>query len=548
MADRIKGITIELNANTVKLTEALKDVNSRLRSTQSDLNDVNRLLKFDPKNTELLAQKQKLLSSVIDDTNEKLKQERSALEQLQASGDKSAAAIKQQDALKREIIATEGALKNYKSQLSGLSPTLQAVGQVTGELAEKTKGFSAACGAGLAGLVGLAVKAGQTADDLNTLAKQTGFSTEELQKMQYASDRIDVSMDTITGAAAKLTRAIASNNDAFETLHVSLINTDGTTRSVNEIFYDTIEALSQVQNETDRDTMAMQLFGKSANDLAGIIDDGGAALKQLGLEAENAGLILSQDALDAANQFNDAIDELKAKAQAAFLTSGATLAENFVPAMEKLLDVGGKVLEFIAGLDGDTLAFITTLLTLGATVSPILKLISSGIDLFGKLSTAMSFISTTIIPALTGAGVAGAGGLAAAFSGVLPVIAAVAAAITGVIALLEVFKQKKEDQAWDDFSASLEGKHIITEHDAQWWMNKDEVQKITSPGGMVKYVVDEKDYTWEKSIAARNESIGDTGAWGDNAIIMNVNVDHVNDLDELLKMQEQAQLTTRMGY
>lgn len=141
MADRIKGITIELNANTVKLTEALKDVNSRLRSTQSDLNDVNRLLKFDPKNTELLAQKQKLLSSVINDTKAKLDEEKKALEQLQASGDKSDAAIKQQDALKREIIATEGALKNYKSQLSGLSPTLQAVGQVTGELAEKTKDF-----------------------------------------------------------------------------------------------------------------------------------------------------------------------------------------------------------------------------------------------------------------------------------------------------------------------------------------------------------------------------------------------------------------------
>ena len=546
MADRIKGITIELNANTVKLTEALKDVNSRLRSTQSDLNDVNRLLKFDPKNTELLAQKQKMLSSVIEDTKAKLGEERKALEQLQASGDKSEAAIKQQDALKREIIATEGALKNYKSQLSGLSPTLQAVGQVTGELAEKTKGFSAACAAGLAGLVGLAVKAGQTADDLNTLAKQTGFSTEELQKMQYASDRIDVSMDTITGAAAKLTRAVASGSEAFDTLHVSLINADGSTRSVNEIFYDTIQALSQVQNETDRDTLAMQIFGKSANDLAGIIDDGGAALRQLGAEAEDAGLILSQDALDAANQFNDAIDELKAKAQAAFLTSGAALAENFVPAMEKLLEIGGKVLEFIANIDSDTLSFITTLLAVGATVSPILKLISGGIDLFGKLSTAMSFISTTVIPALTGAGVAGAGGIAAAFSGILPVIAAVAAAITALIGLFSYFKKKKWDNEWDQFSSDTAGYHELNSHDAQYWMNKDEVKQFKDPSGDTRYYVKDSDYTWTKSTDAANEYT-DSGNW-DNPTVVNVNVDHINDLDDLLKIQEQAQMTTRMGY
>lgn len=546
MADRIKGITIELNANTVKLTEALKDVNNRLRSTQSDLNDVNRLLKFDPKNTELLAQKQKLLSSVINDTKAKLDEERKALEQLQASGDKSEAAIKQQDALKREIIATEGALKNYKSQLSGLSPTLQAVGQVTGELAEKTKGFSAACSAGLAGLVGLAVKAGATADDLNTLAKQTGFSTEELQKMQYAADRIDVSMDTITGAAAKLTRAVASGSDAFDTLHVSLINADGSTRSVNEIFYDTIQALSQVQNETDRDTLAMQIFGKSANELAGIIDDGGVALREMGAEAQAAGLILSQDALDAANQFNDAIDELKAKAQAAFLESGATLAENFLPAMENLLEIGGRILEFIAGLDGDTLNMITTLLAMGATISPILKLISGGIDLFGKLSTAMSFISTTVMPALTGAGVAGAGGIAAAFSGLLPVIAAVAAAITGLIALFSYFKKKKWDNEWDQYSTNTSGYHELSSHDAQYWMNKDEVKQFKDPSGDTRYYVKDSDYTWLKSTDAANEYT-DSGNW-DNPTVVNVNVDHINDLDDLLKIKEQAQMTTRMGY
>lgn len=72
MANRIKGITVEIGGDTTKLDKALKGVNSTIRNTQMGLRDVKRLLKLDPKNTELLAQKQKLLSSAITSTKEKL--------------------------------------------------------------------------------------------------------------------------------------------------------------------------------------------------------------------------------------------------------------------------------------------------------------------------------------------------------------------------------------------------------------------------------------------------------------------------------------------
>ena len=76
--------------------------------------------------------------------------------------------------------------------------------------------------------------------------------------------------------------------------------------------YETLTALSKVQNETERDTLAMTLFGKGADSLAGIIDDGGAALQELAGKAEKAGVILSQDTLDGANALNDKVDTLKA--------------------------------------------------------------------------------------------------------------------------------------------------------------------------------------------------------------------------------------------
>lgn len=545
-ANRIKGITIDIGANTVQLTDALKDVEKRLKTTQTELNDVNRLLKLDPKNTELLAQKQKLLTSAVEDTKKKLEEEQEALKQLVAKSDGSDAAVRQQNALKREIEATTQSLKQYQTELKAMPSSLKNLADKTGELAEKTRGLSAAAAAGLTGLVGLAIKAGQTADDLNTLAKQTGFTTAELQKMQYASDRIDVSMETITGAAAKMTKQIASGNSAFAELGVSLTDASGNTRNVTDIFYETIEALSKVENETDRDTLAMSLFGKSANELAGVIDDGGEALRAFGQEAENAGLILSQDALDNANQFNDALDQLKAKAQAAFLESGATLAENFLPAMEKLVEIGGKVLEFIANMDSGTLTLITSVMAFGAVLSPVLSAVSGGLKLFNEVNAAMKVAHAVELPSLISGITTGAATAVASLSTILPVLAAIAAAAVGVIALIKTIKQNKLNKEYDSYFSSTTGAGMrsISATQAANWMNSGEVQTIKDPSGASTYWVKESDYSWGKANAAAN-GWTDAAEWGTPNVT--VNVDHINDLEDLLEIQRQAQLTTRMG-
>lgn len=544
--NRIKGITIDIDGNTTKLSKALEDVDDRLKDTQANLKDVNKLLKLDPKNTELLAQKQKLLQSAVADTKTKLEQEKEALKQLAANDDGSEAVKKRQELLKREIEDTTISLKNYEKQLKQMPTALSDLANKTGQLAEKTRGLSAAAAAGLTGLVGMAVKAGQTADDLNTLAKQTGFTTDELQKMQYASNRIDVSMETITGAAAKMTKQIASGNSAFAELGISLTDASGNTRNVTDIFYETIDALSKVENETDRDTLAMSLFGKSANELAGIIDDGGEALRTLGMEAENAGLILSQDALDSANQFNDAIDQLKAKAQAAFLESGATLAENFLPAMEKLVEVGGKVLEFIANMDSDTLTLITSVMAFGAVLSPVLSAVSGGLKLFNEVNAAMKVAHAVELPSLISGVTTGAATAVASLSTILPVLAAIAAAAVGVIALIKTIKQNKLNKEYDNYFSSTTGAGMrsISATQAANWMNSGEVQTIKDPSGASTYWVKESDYSWGKANAAAN-GWTDAAEWGTPNVT--VNVDHINDLEDLLEIQRQAQLTTRMG-
>lgn len=131
-AGRIKGITVEIGGDTTKLQTALKGVNSEIKNTQAQLKDVEKLLKLDPGNTELLAQKQKLLSDAVSETKEKLTTLKTAAEQANtalANGDISQ---EQYDALQREIIETEQDLKKLEEQANQSAAALQKI-SATGE-------------------------------------------------------------------------------------------------------------------------------------------------------------------------------------------------------------------------------------------------------------------------------------------------------------------------------------------------------------------------------------------------------------------------------
>lgn len=414
MADRIKGITVVIGGDTTGLSKALSGVNKEINSTQKQLKDVERLLKLDPTNTKLLEQRQRLLADAVSETKTKLDTLKESEKQVQEQFKRGEVTQQQYDALQREIVATEQELNRLEeaasksnATLNKISETAKKVGDAAQTVADKTRGLSAAAGAGVAGLSAMALKAGAAADDINTLAKQSGFGTDEIQKWQYAADRIDVSVDTIVSSARKMKKNMVSTSAettaAWERLGVSVTDSNGELRDSTEVFYEAIEALSQVSNETERDTLAMQLFGKSADEMAGIVDDGGAALREMGEEAEESGLILSQDALDGANAFNDGVDTLKAKAQQAFFSAGASLAENLLPLLDDLVEKISSVLTWIANLDGDTLAMIGTVLLAVAAISPIASLISTITTAVQGVTSAISFIATNPIVLLIAA-------------------------------------------------------------------------------------------------------------------------------------------------
>ena len=385
---RIKGITIEIDGNTTKLTDSLKKVDSSLRDTQNQLKDVNKLLKYDPSNVELLRQKHDLLGKAVKDTKTRQEELRKALEESKKAGD-TEENRKQQDALQRELVETTNKLKDLEKQYRESSPVLESISIKTGELAEKTKGLSAAAGIAAGSMLYMAYNAGTTADDLLTLSKNTGLSVEELQKLQYASAFVDVPLETMTGTITKLTSNMAKGSDVFKTLGIDIKDQNGNMRDATDVWYEAIEALGKIENETERDQIAMQIFGKSAMEMAGIIDDGGASLRAMGDELEATGTILSQDAVEDAGKFNDAMDELKGKATQAFFSAGAALADSLVPMLEKLIDVVSGVLSWFGNLDGTTQTLILTVLGLVAAISPVLTLVSTLTSLAGALNVAM---------------------------------------------------------------------------------------------------------------------------------------------------------------
>ena len=442
-SNRIKGITIEIDGNTTPLTKSLQNVDKALKDTQGQLNDVNKLLKLDPTNVDLLKQRHELLGKAVEQTKARQEELTKALEQAKKAGSTEENQA-QQNALQRELIETTNKLKDLEKQYKNSSPTLQAISTKTGKLAEQTKGLSTAAGAAAAGMVALAVKAGQTADELNTMSRNTGFSVEELQKLQYAADLVDVSYETMTGSIQKLTKQMGSGNKAFDKLGVSIKNADGSMRNATDVWYDALEALGKVENETERDTLSMELFGKSAMEMSGIVDDGGKALKELGDEAEKAGLIMGQDAVNDANKFNDSLDKLKNTALKSFLEAGAALANSLLPMLEKLVTWVSKALTWFGNLDGGTQKIILTILGLVAALSPVLSLISK--------ITAIIPVLSTVFTALTGP--------------VGIVVAAVAGLVAAGIALYKNWDtiKAKATELWANIKATFQkiGDAIMT--------------------------------------------------------------------------------------
>lgn len=191
MASRIKGITVEIGGDTTGLEKALKGVNSSIKTTQSALKDVERLLKLDPTNTELLTQKQKLLKEAIASTSEKLETLKEAQKQAKEQLERGELGQDKYDALQREIVETEQELKRLQEQAATTSVTLEKIA-AAGDKFEKAGDSITNAGKQIsvasAAVTGLGVAAVKTAADFDSamanVAAISGATGDDLQALR----------------------------------------------------------------------------------------------------------------------------------------------------------------------------------------------------------------------------------------------------------------------------------------------------------------------------------------------------------------------------
>ena len=353
----------------------INEINGSLKTLGTEMKTVTSEFQNNANSAKSLTEQNKVLKKQVGELNDKLKVQNQALEEARkAYGEDSAEVQRWQ----QEINKTQTALNNANAQIERNNSLLNEKRiDVMKGVAEGFTIMATAAVAAATAIAKLTLDSSAWADDLNTLSKQTGISTEDLQKYQYAADRIDVSLDTLTGSMSKLTKNMNSARDgsgaaaeAFAELGVNVVDSSGQLRDNEDVFKEVVKALGNIDNETERDAKAMAIFGKSAQELNPLILGGAEALEELGAQAEAAGLILEQGSLDKLNSLKDATDGLKATAEAA----GHAFSVQFATPMAAAVNLAtGYVEQLVGSFDGGFAA-------MGDTVGKILTDITKQIN------------------------------------------------------------------------------------------------------------------------------------------------------------------------
>lgn len=356
----------------------------------------------------------------IDQLDKKLLQERTTLEKLKGSLEDAEKETRKLDEKTKTFGDT---LREVASKLGISSPLVE-------DIAKKFDGVSAAVGESLVVLAAVgkklkdfAVDAASAADDLVTLSAKTGITTTELQKLQYASKFVDVEVSTMTDSIQKLTKSMDKSregnketSEAFRSLGIRVTDTHGQLKDANEIFYQVIDALGKMKNETERDAAAMKLFGKSSAELNPLIKAGSEELRRLGKEAEEMGVIMGEDTVQAYADLNDSIDRFNSTIQGLKNTLGMAI----LPVLQSFFDI-------VSSIPTPVLAGVTA----------FAAIVAIGL----KVATAMkTMAAANALVAASNAALGASGSVAASGLGtMLPIllaIAAVVALITGTVAAL----------------------------------------------------------------------------------------------------------------
>lgn len=453
MADRIKGITIEIGGDTTALSKALSGVNKEISTTQKQLRDVERLLKLDPGNVTLLEQKQRLLADSVEQTKQKLDSLKNAEKQVQQQFAQGKVSQAQYDALQREIVATEAELRKAEKAAAETADSVQKIDEKpVEELADAAQDAEKALDQAGGKAQGLASKISTTAGKVSDTFKPATTAAVGLAGALYATvpatEELRSDLSKLDANAQDNAVSIDAAREAWRAFAIQSGETDSAVEATSNLLQagftesNLQKAVEGLAGAAQRfpDTLKIESLADSLQETLATGEATGAfgeLLDRLGIGAENFSAQLAQCTTDAEKQnlaletlsnagLNDTYnawaknnEEMLANQDAnlRFQEAMASLAEVVLPIVTMITEKLAALMQWFANLDPAVQTAIGVIVGLIAVISPIAGIISG-------ISTALSFLAAN------------------------PVVLVIAAIVALIAVLVLIVTKGEEIKAW----------------------------------------------------------------------------------------------------
>lgn len=552
--------------------QALRDINTGIKTLGTEMQAVTSAFYGQEKSIRSLTAENDVLERTIYSLEEKLNLQK---KMLQEAANAYGEASEKTQAWQQKVNLTTAELNKAKVKLAENEKAMQGLSEETDEAAKSTSVFSDVLKADLLSeAIKTGIKAvasgireiGQAladtvkdsaayADNILTLSTNTGIAAETLQEYQYMAELTDTSLETITGSMAKLIRNMQNAKNgtgnaaaAFAAMGVSVTDANGELRDNEEVFTEVIDKLGKMSNETQRDAYAMDIFGKSAQDLNSLIAVGKDGIAAFAKEAHDMGYVLDEETLASLGAVDDALQRLDNFMTMIKNTIGAALA----PAVTELADSlqawaqsvdWEQVGQDVAEVGGAIKDFVMFVLENGSEILTVISGVGAGFATWKVVGLITSVVGAIkgFIGAAEGASIAQAALNAVMAANPIGIVVTAIAAL--VAAFITAYKTNDEfrakvDAAWDAIKSKIQA---VTD-----WIKQrmDELREFFGlEGGNVNLTFSGSPSRGDRS---GGFSGGRSGSFG--GTVNNFVVDDIRTYQQIEQRAVNQQRTTRMGY
>lgn len=438
----LKGITVEIGGDTTKLGDAILKARKSAKDLSGELRGVESLLKLDPTNTVLLAQKQEILAESIAGAKDKLKMLIAAQESMSKQLADGKISPEQYRDFEREIESTRQQLTRLEAAASGTDDSVADVGDAAreaGEKAEKASGGWTVLKGTLADLAASAIKTAASAisdtaqemitgaaeygDTIDKMSQKMGMSSDAYQEWDFVLQHCGASIESLKPAMKTLATAAENGSDAFAQLGISQEQIAG--MSQEQLFDATIAGLQNVTDETQRTYLAGKLLGKGATELGPLLNTSADDVADMRAQVHDLGGVMGSDAVKAAAAYQDSLENM----QYAFSGLKNNISGELLPTLTLIMDGVTKMLtgggDEVAAAVGDLVVSLSGQLTAQAP-----RMMSVALTFIAALVTGL----LSALPDLMGAAVDLVGALLLGIADQLPgIITATMSALLGIV-------------------------------------------------------------------------------------------------------------------